>query len=127
MNDLVLIRLRQARESLDEAVTLLDARMDHGIVLTSLYYAFYYPIVAMLYEGRVPDAMQSMTLGLFEKQFVQTRIFNKEQYKTIRKVFDSKPDCSSVCQAVNREELDRLVNQSREFITTVEAFLNAKK
>jgi uncharacterized protein (UPF0332 family) len=127
MNDLIRSRMQQARESLDEAGALLDAGMDHGIVLTNVYYAFYYPVIAAVYEGRVPDSMQSVTLGLFEERYVRTGLFKKEQYDAIRQVFEIKPKCSGICQAVTRAEIERFLDKAREFITAVETFLQEKE
>lgn len=47
-------RLAQAREALEEARALIASGMDGSIVLTNVYYAFYYPVIALVYEGRVP-------------------------------------------------------------------------
>ena len=42
-----------------------------GFVLTSIYYAYYYAILALMNGGRVPTVMQSVTLGLFEQQYIR--------------------------------------------------------
>jgi hypothetical protein len=47
-------------------------------VLTNLYYACYYSILALMNEGQVPTTMQSVTLGLFERQYVHSGIMKKE-------------------------------------------------
>lgn len=127
MHDQMRSRMQQARESLDEARALLDAGMDHGIVLTNVYYAFYYPVIAVVYEGRVPDSMQSVTLGLFEQRFIRTGLFKQDQYDIIRRVFEIKPKCSGICQVVSREEIERLLEQAREFIGAVDTFLEKKE
>ena len=67
MKELKKERLKQARESLDEAQALLTDNMDIGFVLTNLFYAFYYPMLAIMNEGQVPATMQSITIGLFDR------------------------------------------------------------
>jgi uncharacterized protein (UPF0332 family) len=51
LRELEKARLQQARESLDEAQALLAAEMDTGFVLTNLYYAYYYVILALMNPG----------------------------------------------------------------------------
>jgi uncharacterized protein (UPF0332 family) len=118
--------MKQAKESLDEAKALLEAGMDVGIVLTNLYYAFYYPVLAVLYEGKVPETMQSVTLGLFDQQFVKTGIFKREHADAIREVFDIKPKCSGGEVCATGEVIRRLMAQAQGFIAEAEAYLRQK-
>ena len=126
MKELEKARMKQARESLDEAQALLADGMDTGFVLTNLYYAFYYPILALMNEGQVPTTMQSVTLGLFERQYIQSGILKKEYYDAVRQVFEVKPKCSGVKTPVSGEEIDRLKFIAGAFIQDVEAYLEPK-
>ena len=126
MKDLEKARLAQARESLDEAQALLDAGMDTGRVLTNLYYAFYYPVLALLNEGRVPETMQSVTLGLFERQYIATGAFKQGYGDALRRVFDIKPTCSGETTPVTRAEVDGLMALARSFQTDVEDHIAGK-
>jgi len=126
MKDMEKARLKQARESLDEAKALLDAEMGTGFVLTNLYYAFYYPVLALMNEGQVPTTMQSVTLGLFERQYIQTGILKKEYYDAVRQVFEVKPKCSGVKTPVSEEEVARLLKQAEAFIAAVEGHIKAR-
>ena len=123
MKDLEKARLKQARESLDEALALLDEGMDPGIVLTNIYYAFYYPVLALMNEGQVPTTMQSVTLGLFERQYIQSGILKKEYYDAARKVFEVKPKCSGVKTPVSDEEVRALTVIANDFVNAVEVLL----
>jgi len=124
MNDPVKDRLDQARESLEEAKALLAGGMDSGFVLTNLYYAFYYPVLALLNEGRVPTTMQNVTLGLFARHFIETGILKKEYSDAIGRVFDGKPKCSGERTAVTGEEAQKLLELAQEFIDEVEAHVS---
>jgi HEPN domain. len=116
-------RLKQARESLDEAQALLTERMDTGLVLTNLFYAFYYSILALMNEGQTPTTMQSVTLGLFEQQFIKTGKLPKRFRDAIQRVFDSKPKCSGEKTPVSADEVNTLLDRAREFINDVEELL----
>jgi len=115
MNDLSRRRLEQGKQSLDEAQALLDAGMDTGFVLTNIYYAFYYPVLALLNRGEVPETMQSVTLGLFEQRYIKTGKIPQKYYDAVRRVFDIKPKCGGEKTPVSREELDSFMATAREF------------
>jgi len=116
-------RLKQARESLDEAQALLAENMDTGFILTNLYYAYYYPILALIYEGQVPSAMQSISLGLFDQQYIKTGLFKKKYGDAISRIFSVKPKCSGEKTLVDAEEVRQLSTLASAFICDVETYL----
>jgi len=116
-------RLKQARESLDEAQALLAAEMDTAFVLTNLYYAYYYPVLALINEGQVPSTMQSVTIGLFDQRFIKTGIFKKEYGNAILRIFNVKPKCTGEKTPVNSDEVNELTGFATDFIQDVETYL----
>jgi len=126
MKDLEKERLKHAWTSLDEAQALLSAEMDRGFVLTNLYYAYYYPILALMNEGQVPSTMQSVTIGLFEQQYIKTGTFKNEYGAAIRRIFDIKPKCSGERTPVSGEEVNALSVLAGTFIQDVETYLEKK-
>jgi uncharacterized protein (UPF0332 family) len=115
-------RLTQAQEALDEAHSLLDCGMDTRFVLTNLYYAFYYPIISLMNEGQGPNTMQSITIGLFDRQFISTGIFKQEYSDAVHRVFTIKPKCSVEKTQVSEDEVHKLLTLARNFIADVEAY-----
>jgi uncharacterized protein (UPF0332 family) len=124
MKDLQKERLKQARESLDEAQALLAEEMDTGFVLTNLYYTYYYAILALMNEGQVPITMQSVTIGLFEQKYIKTGMFEKKYDDAIRRIFNSKPKCSGEKTPVSAEEVKELAALAGAFILDVETYFN---
>ncbi len=122
MKELEKARLKQAQESLDEAQALFTDGMDTGFVLTNLFYAFYYPILALMNEGQVPTTMQSVTLGLFEQQFIKTGLFKQEYASAIYRLFILKPKCSGEKTPVSAGEVNTLLDRARKFINDVEEY-----
>ncbi len=116
----------QARESLGQAKAILEGDMDSGLVINGLYYAFYYPVVALVYEGRTPSAMQSVVIGLFDDQFIRTGTFPKEFSDVIHRVFDLKPKCGGEPVNVPRDEIIRLTGTAQDFIAAVNLYLELK-
>ena len=126
MKDLEKARLKQARESLDEAQALLAGEMDAGFVLTNLYYSYYYPIIALVNEGLVPSTMQSVSLALFEQRFITKGVFKKEYGDAVRRIFNSKPKCSGEKTPVSSEDVKELAVLASAFIQEVETYLEKK-
>ena len=119
-------RMQQARESLDEAKALLEGDMDAGFVMNGLYYAFYYPVIALVYQGQVPSAMQSVVIGQFDKQFISTGTFPREFSEAIHRVFDLKPSCGGEKVTVPQDEAVRLAKVAQDFIAAVNLYLQFK-
>jgi uncharacterized protein (UPF0332 family) len=62
-------RLRQARESLEEAKALLVQDAEVNFVMNCLYYAFLYPVLGLLQARNISAPMQSTAISLFEQEF----------------------------------------------------------
>jgi len=120
MREMERIRLDQAKEALEEAEALLAEGMDIGFVLTNLFYAFYYPVLAIMNEGRVPTTMQSITIGLFDQQFIKTGTFKQEYANAVHRVFTVKPKCSGEKTQVIADEVNELLALARDFIADAE-------
>jgi uncharacterized protein (UPF0332 family) len=113
-------KLAQARDAYEEAKGLLTGGADLGYVINSLYYAFYYPVLALLHARDIPAAMQSVSIALFEKEFVETDLFEKRFFDALRRAFDLKPKCSSgELKMIMRAEVEALLAEAREFLDAV--------
>ncbi len=118
--------MNQAAESLGEAKALLENNGETGFVMNSLYYAFYYPVIALVCEGKVPTEMQSVVIGLFDRQFISNGIFPAEFSEAIHRVFDLKPKCSGDRANVSQEEFIGLAKTAQDFISAVNLYLQFK-
>jgi uncharacterized protein (UPF0332 family) len=125
VNELERARLQQAREAMIEARALRDAGMDASLVLSMVYQAFHEPVSALVHEGRVPDTMQSVTIGLFEQRFVKTGIISPRLGESVRRAFALKPKCSGGTTLVAPGEIDRLLAAAEELIGEAERVLAA--
>jgi uncharacterized protein (UPF0332 family) len=113
-------KLAQARDAYVEAQALFANGADLGFVINSLYYAFYYPVLALLHTKKIPAAMQSVSIALFGREFVETGLFEKHFYDALRRAFDLKPKCSSgELKMIRRAEIEALMAEAREFLDTV--------
>lgn len=91
---LVREKLDQARESLEEAKTLLVQDAEINFVMNSLYYAFLYPVLGLLQARGMTPTMQSTAIALFEREFVTKGDIDNRFLQGIRKAFELRPACS---------------------------------
>lgn len=114
------IKLGQARDSLEEASALFAEGAELSFVMNSLYYAFLYPVLGLLQARQLTAPMQSTAISLFEREFVQTGVFDNRFLDALRKAFDLRPACA--CEQrkkINRSDIEELLLIARDFLDAV--------
>lgn len=122
--EIIQSRLNQARESLDEAKTLLIQDAEVNFVMNSLYYAFLYPVLGLLLARGITAPVQSAALSLFEDEFVRTGDFDRRFLDAVLMAYDLRPACS--CEGkkqVRPEDIEQLLPIAEEFLMHVERFV----
>jgi len=113
-------KLAQAREALEYAHGLLADKGELNYVVNSLYYAFYYPVLALLHARGIPAAMQSVSIALFEKEFVKTGMIEQRLFHALQRAFELKPKCSvPQLNIVSRHEVEALLVEASGFLSAV--------
>lgn len=124
-NDLVRFKLTQARDALDQARSLLTANMDLDLVANSVFYTMFYAVLALLQKRKVPASTQNVTIALFDREFVQTGIFDWRFSEALHRAFELRTACS--CEehrTVTRKDIDDLLPIAGEFVRRVEAIID---
>ena len=114
-------RLKQARESLEEAKALLVHDAEVNFVMNSLYYAFLHPILGLLQARGMSAPMQSTAISLFDAEFVQKGDVELRFLVAARKAFDLRPTCD--CEGKQKatpEDIEQLLPIAEEFLQSVE-------
>jgi len=114
-------RLRQARESLEEAKELLVQDAAVNFVMNSLYYAFLYALFGLLEARGISSAMQSTAIALFEQEYVATGRVERRYLDAIRKAFEIRPACH--CEGKKNatvEDVEQLLPIADEFLDMAE-------
>jgi uncharacterized protein (UPF0332 family) len=114
-------RLKQARESLEEAKALLVQDAEANFVMNSLYYAFLYPILGLLQSRGMTAPMQSTAIELFDAEFVQKGDVEQRFLAAARQAFDLRPACD--CEGkkkVTPEDIEQLLPIAEEFLRSIE-------
>ena len=119
-------RLAQAQEAYDEAKGLLAAGAEPHYVANSLFYAFYYPALALLRARGAPAAMQSVSISLFERECVDTGLVDRRVFWSLRKAFELKPKCSTAeLTLIEPEDVEGLFGDAKTFIETIRRDIDA--
>jgi uncharacterized protein (UPF0332 family) len=117
--DQVQKRLGHARESLNDAKALLVEGAELSFVMNNLYYTFLYPVLGLLQARQIPAPMQSTAIALFEREYVQTGIFESRFLDAFRRAFDLRPACD--CQKkIVRTDIEELLPVAQAFLDVVE-------
>jgi uncharacterized protein (UPF0332 family) len=120
-NSVIRARLKQARESLEEAKTLLVQDAEVNFVMNSLYYAFLYPILGLLQSRGMKAPMQSTAIELFDAEFVKKGDVEQRFLEAVRRAFDLRPACE--CEGKMRatpQDIEQLLPIAEEFLQSVE-------
>ncbi len=117
--DQVQKRLSHARESLKDANDLFREGAELRFVMNNLYYAFLYPALGLLQARQLPAPMQSTAISLFDREYVQTGIFERRFLDAFRKAFDLRPACE--CQKkIEKADIEELLPVAQDFLDAVE-------
>ena len=122
--EIVRLKLVQARESLEEAKTLLVQDAEVNFVMNSLYYAFLYPVLGLLQARGISAPMQATAISLFEQEYVQSGDIDRELLDAIRRAFELRPACA--CEGQKRaapEEIEQLLPKAEEFLEKVQRII----
>jgi uncharacterized protein (UPF0332 family) len=109
-------KMTQAQEAWEEARGLLEDGAELQYVANSLYYAYYYPVLALLRKHDLSAGMQSVSIGLFEKHFIETGAIDARFGKALRRAFELKPKCGTVeLKQFDRAEIESLLADALDF------------
>ena len=121
-------KLALANEALEDTRSLLADDAELTYVVNSLYYAFYYPALALLHIKGIPAAMQSVSVALFEREFVKTGAIDQRFFDALRRLFELKPKCSvPQLTMISRHEVEALLADASGFIAAVGLILRDRK
>lgn len=89
VEQLVQIRLQQAKESLEEAETLYHATLLRGTI-NRAYYAMFYAALALAIQRQETTSKHSGVIAFFDREFVKTGIFPRELSKSFHLAFQKR-------------------------------------
>jgi uncharacterized protein (UPF0332 family) len=115
---LIISRLQQATECLDDARYLLAAARGTRTAVNRAYYAAFYAVLALLQTiGKAPRKHKG-ALALFDTEFVRTGILPKEFSMTVHQLFDAR-------QEDDYRRFDPIpIEEANDFLVIAEQFVH---
>jgi uncharacterized protein (UPF0332 family) len=118
--EIVANRLKQARESLEEAKTLLVQDAEVNFVMNNLYYAFLYPVLGLLQARGLAAPMHSTAISLFEREFVKKGEIDERFLDAIRRAFELRPSCACEGQKkATHQDVEELLPAVEDFLESI--------
>ncbi len=112
-------RIKQAKESLEEAKFLLSGRKSPRSIINRAYYAMFYAVLALLVYEPYSSSKHSGVLSYFNKRFIKEGIFEESLGRAINTAFELRQ------RGDYREYIELSYEDVEPFIASTEAFIKA--
>lgn len=81
-------RLKQAEESINEAMCLLSGKGSPRSIINRAYYAMFYSVLALIVFEPYSSSKHSGVLSYFNKRFIKEDVLPQELGRSINKAFE---------------------------------------
>jgi hypothetical protein len=81
-------RLKQAEESINEAMCLLSGKGSPRSIINRAYYAMFYSVLALIVFKPYSSSKHSGVLSYFNKRFIKEGVLPEELGRSINKAFE---------------------------------------
>jgi uncharacterized protein len=87
---LILYRLRQARETLNDARLMSDQGASPRSIINRAYYVMFYSVLALIksFEIRIKSSSHSRVIGIFDQEFVHAGKIEVKFSRSLHKAFE---------------------------------------
>jgi uncharacterized protein (UPF0332 family) len=121
---LALHRLREAKESLEEARYLFEGGKSLRSVANRLYYGMFYAVLALLIYEPYSSSKHSGVLSYFNKRFVKGGLFSESLGRSLSEAFElrQRGDYREYFE-LTRDQVEPLLDKAEEFVAFVRTYL----
>ncbi|NOZ24584.1 MAG: hypothetical protein GXO94_00600 [Nitrospirae bacterium] len=118
-------RLAEAAHYLDEAVYLYNEKISNLHVLTKLYHAMIYSLMALFSIRDIGDRTHADIIERFEREYVRTGVFDPAILESLRFAYDvtHECDCAHMKQPDDRD-IEGLLPAAGRLVREVGALLH---
>lgn len=114
-------RIKQARESIQEAKVLWGQGMSNRSVMNRLYYAMFYAVLALLQEKQLGTSKHYGAISLFDREFVKSGLIDTEYSKALHRAFILRQKGDYLEEAeVSLADIEEMFPQAESFVGLVE-------
>lgn len=116
-------RLKEAEESLQDALSLFENKRYRSAV-NRAYYSMFYSALALLENKGLKNSKHSGVISFFDKEYIRTNIFSKELSKALHKAFELRQEADySILVDLETGEVSEIVNQAQFFVKQVRDYI----
>ncbi len=110
-------RLKQAEESINEAICLLSGKESPRSIINRAYYAMFYSVLALIIFESYTSSKHSGVLSYFNKKFIKTGILPKYIGSSINKAFELRQEGDYREYAeLSYEEVEPFIEKAKIFL-----------
>lgn len=121
---LSLYRLKQAEESINEAMCLLSGKGSPRSIINRAYYAMFYSVLALIVFEPYSSSKHSGVLSYFNKRFVKEGVLPEELGRSINKAFELRQEGDYREYAeLAYEEVEPFIEKAKIFFQKVKDYL----
>lgn len=121
-------RLKQAEESINEAMCLLSGKGSPRSIINRAYYAMFYSALALIVFEPYSSSKHSGVLSYFNKRFIKEGIFPEELGRSINKAFELRQEGDYREYAeLSYEEVEPFIEKANIFIRAVKDYMEKNK
>jgi len=122
-DELILYRLQQADESIQEAKTLAQNLLWRGAI-NRAYYAMFYAALPLVVQKQQMISKHSGVIAFFDKEFVRNGIFPKELSRYLHFAFERRQNIDyGEIFTVNSDEANQAIIEAGQFVDEIKAYL----
>jgi uncharacterized protein len=125
---LIQYRLKQAEDSVSEAMVLLKEGMSLRSVMNRLYYAMFYAVLALLQEKQLGTSKHYGAISLFDREFIKSGVFDQDMSKTLHRAFELRQKGDYMEQPeVKKADIDEIFPEVVDFVKKIKQYLLSGK
>jgi uncharacterized protein (UPF0332 family) len=115
-------RMKQAKETLEEAETLFEQDYWRGTI-NRAYYAMFYAVLAWGASKGLVISKHTHAIAFLDKEFIKTGILPKEISRTMHVSFDERQtnDYGEIWE-IDHNEAKNTLEEARSFVRTIEEY-----
>ena len=124
--DVVLLNIEKAKQSLTSA-HILFSHTDFSGAVNRLYYCVFYCARALLSNENVDFKKHSGVISYFRKEYIKTGILEQRLSDIIGELFSDRVGCDyDTSFSVNKEDVEREIKDAEFFLEKITEYLKAK-
>jgi len=117
-------RLKQAEESINEAICLLSGKGSPRSIINRAYYAMFYSVLALIVFEPYSSSKHSGVLSYFNKKFIKEGVFSEELGRSINEAFELRQEGDYREYAeLSYEEVEPFIEKARVFLLKINEYL----